>query len=97
MAEVSLLKVSLDGEVVAEAQLKVYDQTAAWHVFIQCFPAIAHLVAGELFGTMTAACDDEVLARTPQTGLILELSTRPKPQIVLPNMANGHLPTGRQV
>lgn len=73
MEPVSLFRVALDGKVVAEAELKVYDQEAAWATFIQCYPAVAHLIAGELFATMHAACDDDLRARTEDTGITLEI------------------------
>ncbi len=92
MAEVSFLKVSLDGELVASATLEVYDQKKAWQTFVNCYPTIAHLVSGELFGTMQAACDDEVRLRTPETGLTIDLSTGVRPTIYVPE--NGHSPKG---
>ncbi len=84
MVPVPLLRVHLDGELVAEADLTVYDQSGAWNTFVQCYPSIAHLIAGELFGTMHAACNDEIRAKTEATGLTLDLWTKPRPNIFVP-------------
>lgn len=90
MEPVSLLKITLDGNIVAEAELRVYDQAGAWKTFVNCFPAFAHLITGEVFATMHVACDDELRAKTPQTGLLLEMDTKLRPHIVVPQ--NGALP-----
>ena len=73
MEPVPLLRVKLAGKVVAEADLVVHDQSAAWTAFLHSYPAIAHLIAGEMFGTMHIACNDELRARTKETGIVLEL------------------------
>ncbi len=85
---VSLLKVSLDGELVAEATLVVHDQAGAWQVFTRCFPSFAHLLVGEVYATMQVACDDELRKATESTGLVLELDSKPRSHIVVPQ--NGH-------
>ena len=73
MSGVSLLKVVLAGEVVAEATLTVHDDGKAWGAFLNGYPQIAHLIAGEVFQTMRTACDAELRARTAETGITIDL------------------------
>ena len=73
MAQVRLLQVVLGGEIVAEADLIVHDQRKAWGAFLNAYPDIAHLVAGELLQTMRTACDPVLLKSATETGIVIDL------------------------
>ena len=75
-----LLKVILDGEVVAEADLRVYDTAKAWGAFQEGLAVITPLqIAWELFNTMRAACDGELGG---EHGIVLDLQSKP-PELVI--------------
>ena len=90
MSEVSLLKLTFNGELVAEASLIVHDQAGAWEAFLNVYPQIAHLICGEVFSVMHVACDDELRAKTDHTGFSIDIQTEPRPQLFVPP-TNGHL------
>lgn len=73
MEPVGLLRVVLGGEIVAEASLVVHDTGKAWAAFMNGYPQIAHLIAGELFQTMRVACDEKLRAATAETGITIDL------------------------
>ena len=73
MRSARLLKIVLGGEVVAEATLTVHDDQKAWTAFMNGYPQIAHLIAGEVFQAMRTVCDEELHARTSETGITIDL------------------------
>ena len=69
-----LLKIILDGEVVAEAPLYVYDKEAAWRAFQEGFASLVPHIIGELYDTVRLSCDQSQLYRHEvQTGLTIDL------------------------
>lgn len=84
-SESPLLKISLDGEVVAEAYLTVRDPAKAWTAFLEAFPTFAPLIVGELLNTMRIACHEDLqMAMGPQ-GIIIDLSSPSRPRLYIPD------------
>ena len=81
-----LLTILVDGKVVAEAPLHVYDGGAAWTAFQDVFPQLAPLLVGEFFDSMRYACNP-ALVKAPNAprGMRVELHTQAKPQLYVPN------------
>ena len=91
MAEgTNLLKISMDGEVVAEALLTVYDADATWRAFQDAFANLAPLLVGEIFNTVRVACDTDLSKQLGPQGITIDLRTSAVPQLVIPS-PNGHL------
>ena len=86
-----LLRVRLDGEIVAEATLTVYDAEKTWLAFVSGFPQIAHLVTGEFFNTVRIACDEQLKGITQETGITIDLRTRAVPEIIVPDFKSNGL------
>lgn len=71
--EQPLLRVVLDGEIVAEANLVIHDPARAWEAFQEAFPTLAEGVVGELFNTMRVACHPALLAERGPQGIHINL------------------------
>lgn len=84
MAERNILRIVVDGNVVAEATLSVYDQGKAWSAFVASFPSFANTIIGDFFEAVRVGCMSEVPEGT-ETGLTLNVDTRPRPQLVMPS------------
>ncbi len=74
MAEDILLKVMVNGEVVAEAPLHVYDAPLAWEAFQDAYSQMAHLIAGEMFQSMRAACNPRLRDLLGTQGIIIDIA-----------------------
>ena len=69
-----LLRISLDGEVVAQSMLEIFDGPAAWRAFCKGFEWVAPMVVyNELMNTMRVACDPGLLAEQGPQGIAIEL------------------------
>ncbi len=79
-----LLKIVLDGEVVAEAVLSVYDADKAWFAFCQGFQGIAPELVGEVFNTVQVATHESMRNVVGPQGIVIDLWTKPKPQLYVP-------------
>ncbi len=87
--ESSFLKLTVDGKVVAEAPLYIYDHALAWQAFMDAFSSMQPLVVGEWFNTMRIACHQNMLdVLGPQTAFEINLSTTPVKEVV--GSFNGH-------
>ncbi len=73
MAEDSLLKVKVNGKLVAEAPLHIYDGAVAWEAFQNAYPDFAHLVAGEVYQAMRVACNPRLRGLLGEQGVVIEL------------------------
>ena len=73
--ETPLLRISLDGEVGAEAILHIYDGRRAWTAFQEAFANLAPYVVGELFNTVRIACHGELQAERGSQGIIIDLES----------------------
>ncbi len=71
---VPLLKVKLDGELVAEATLQVYNSPAAWLAFQKAFDWLAPMVVfNELTNTVRLACEGDPTAG--EQGITIDLAS----------------------
>lgn len=82
-----LLKIVLDGQVVAEAVLRVYDCEKAWFAFCQGFQGLSAELVGEVFNTVHVATHESMRQTVGDQGIVIDLWTKPKPQIFVPEMA----------
>lgn len=87
MNETPLLVIRVDGEVVAEAQLAVYDEAKAWDAFCNAFAQIPAVAVGEIFNAVRVGCSPELREMGVTTGLVIEMSTSARPQLVVPGNA----------
>ena len=73
VSESTLLMVKLDGELVAEARLRVIDPAGAWLAFRKAFEWLAPMVVyNELTNTVRRACEGD----TEEQGIIVDLTRR---------------------
>lgn len=73
MTEAPLIQVKLDGELVAEATLRVYDNSAAWLAFQRAFEWLAPMVVyNELTNTVRLACKGAATAG--EQGITIDLT-----------------------
>ena len=84
-----LLTIKLDGKVVAEATLVIYDAASAWLAFQESFAMLSSVIVGEFFNTMRVACHEDLKAERGPQGIMIDLNMGPKPTIYVPE-SNGH-------
>ena len=85
-AENPLLRILLNGKLVAEANIIVHDGPVAWEGFLEAFPNIAPVVVGELFNAVRVACDPVLRQRMGPQGITIDL--KKGPQIAIPEPLN---------
>ena len=68
-----LLKVVVNGVLVAEAPLTIYDAPLAWEAFQNAYSNIAHLCAGEMYQAMRVACNPRLESLLGDQGIVIEL------------------------
>lgn len=73
MASDFLLKIVVNGELVAEAPLIVHDAPVAWEAFQDAFSNIAHLIAGEMFQSVRVACNPRLADLLGEQGVVIDL------------------------
>lgn len=76
MDETNFLKIVLDGEVVAEAVLRIYDPQAAWLTFQEGFAEISPHLVGEVFNTVRVATHPDLQAVLGEQGIVIDLKGR---------------------
>lgn len=82
---VNVLKVMVDGDLVAEARLTVTDPEKAWLAFSTCFSTLSPNIVGEFYEAMRLGCNG---GTTEPTGMTINIATQPRPTIYVPQ-ANG--------
>ena len=68
-----LLRIMFNGDLVAEANLVVYDGLAAWTAFVEAFANISPSIVGELFNTVRVACHPETRELMGPQGITIAL------------------------
>lgn len=83
---VYLMRVSLDGELVAEVPIIIHDAVKAKEAFEASFSELVPHAIGELFQSMRVACDDALQAQLGghYTGLEVNIGRTLKPQLIVP-------------
>ncbi len=82
---VQLMKVTLDGEVVAELPLLIHDAAKTWEAFTASYSEIAQHMLGELFQSVRIACREDLQRQFGEyVGLNVDISTGIRPQLIIP-------------
>lgn len=83
---VHLMRVTMDGELVAEVPIIIYNPAKAMEAFSASFSELVPHAIGELFQAMRIACDPELQAQFGHyTGLEVNIAKKGTPQLVIPN------------
>lgn len=82
MNEVQLLRIRLDGVLVAEADVTVYDEAKAWFAFEEALPYTVAQFTAELINVMRVATGRK--APSESEGFTIDLTTESKPTIYGP-------------
>ncbi len=73
--ETPLLRITVNGEDVAVANLCISNGPLAWRAFLDSFANLAPVLVGEVFNTMRIACDPELHERLGPQGVVIDLDT----------------------
>lgn len=83
---VQMMKVTMDGEVVAELPIIIHDAAKTWEAFTASYSEIASHLMGEFFQCMRIACREDLQHQFGQyIGLNMDISTGIRPQLIVPN------------
>lgn len=83
---VQLMKITLDGEVVAELPLLIYDGAKAYEAFTASFSEIAQHVIGEIYQCVRIGCRPELKKQFGEyVALDINISSGIRPQLIVPN------------